>query len=82
LTFGVLWLIGLYCIKFNQSKFLKNSLYILQLMFLQIFIATDSFRSLFLAFPNKCGITLDDAKVTYIRILVTFVQVEIGELIL
>lgn len=58
LAFGTLWILSLYAIKFVGNSFLKKSLCILPLIFLQILIATDISRSLFIAFPIIIPISL------------------------
>lgn len=72
LTFGVLWIIGLYNIKNIENKFLKNTLYVLPFIFLQIFIATDTLRSLFLAFPIIIPLSLYMFKIKDKKIISIF----------
>lgn len=58
LAFGTLWIIFAYCLKNIKNKFLKKSLITLPFIFLQLLIATDSFRVLFNAFPIIIPISL------------------------
>jgi len=51
LAFGTLWIMFFYGIKYIDNRFLKKSLYILPLIFLQILISTDIYRVLFIGFP-------------------------------
>ena len=73
LAFGTLWIIILYNVRFVKNVFLKKSLYILPFIFLQILIATDIFRALFLAFPIIIPISLYLFKIKNSRILITFI---------
>lgn len=73
LVFGTLWIISLYNIKFVENVFLKKSLYILPFIFLQILIATDIFRVLFIAFPIIIPISLYLFKIKNSRVLIAFI---------
>lgn len=81
LTFGVLWIIGLYNIKNIDNEFLKNSLYVLPFIFLQIFIATDTLRSLFLAFPIIIPLSLYMFKIKDKKIISIFLIISIFTII-
>lgn len=81
LTFGALWIIGLYNIKNIENKFLKNSLYVLPFIFLQILMATDTLRSLFLAFPIIIPLSLYVFKIRDNKILLIFLVLSILTLI-
>lgn len=72
LSFGVLWIIGLYNIKYNDNNFIKKSLIVLPFIFLQILIATDTSRSLFLAFPIIIPLSLYVFRIKNIKILLIF----------
>lgn len=50
-AFGTLWILSLINLTHIESPFIKKSLYLIPVIILQIFIATDTFRALFLAFP-------------------------------
>lgn len=50
-AFGTLWIISILNIRNIDNPFIRKSLYIIPLFFLQLLIATDTFRALFLAFP-------------------------------
>ena len=50
-VFGILWLISLLNVKKIDNSLLKSSLFLLPFIFLQIIIATNYGRLLFLAFP-------------------------------
>lgn len=50
-AFGTLWIISFFSIRNIDNPFIKKSIYLIPLILLQLFIATDSFRALFLAFP-------------------------------
>lgn len=58
LAFGTLWIMFACCLKNIENKFLKKSLITLPFIFLQLLIATDSFRVLFNAFPIIIPISL------------------------
>ena len=58
LAFGTLWILGLYALNFVNDSFLKKSLYLMPFIFLQVLIATDMFRALFIAFPIIIPISL------------------------
>lgn len=72
LAFGTLWIISLYNIQFVKSTFLKKSLYILPFIFLQVLIATDIFRALFIAFPIIIPIGLYLFKIKNNKIITVF----------
>lgn len=71
-AFGTLWIISLYCIKFIDNTFLKKSLYLLPFIFMQILIATDMFRALFIAFPIIIPISLYLFKIKNKLVIFTF----------
>jgi len=71
-AFGTLWIISLYTIQFVKNTFLKKSLYILPFIFLQVLIATDIFRALFIAFPIIIPISLYLFKIKNSRIIAVF----------
>lgn len=75
LGFGVLWIIGFYNIKNNENIFLKKTLYILPLIFLQIFIATDTLRSLFIVFPIIIPFSLYIYKIKDSKLIFMFLMV-------
>lgn len=81
LTFGALWIIGIFNIKNIENKFLKNSLYVLPFIFLQILMATDTLRSLFLAFPIIIPLSLYIFKIRDNKILLIFLVLSILTLI-
>lgn len=58
LAFGTLWIIFAYTLRCIKSNFLKKSLIVFPFVFLQLLIATDSFRTLFIAFPIVIPISL------------------------
>lgn len=72
LAFGTLWMISLYNIKFVKNTFLKKSLYILPFIFMQILIATDIFRALFVSFPIIIPISLYLFKIKNAKIILAF----------
>jgi hypothetical protein len=82
IAFGVLWLIALYNVKLNENKFLKNSLFLLPIIFLQIFIATDSMRNFFIAFPIIIPLSLYMFKIKDNRIISIFLILSIFTLLL
>ena len=49
--FGLLWIISLLNLNKIDNTFLNKSFYLLPIIFIQLFIATDIFRMLFIAFP-------------------------------
>ena len=50
-SFGLLWIICLLNLNKIENNFLNKSFYLLPIIFIQLFIATDIFRMLFIAFP-------------------------------
>ncbi|MCE5214150.1 MAG: hypothetical protein LLF83_05460 [Methanobacterium sp.] len=50
-AFGTLWIIALLNLSKNNNPFIKKTIYLLPLIIMQLFIATDTYRLLFLAFP-------------------------------
>lgn len=57
-TFGSLWLFMLFNLKHIDNNFLKNSLYLIPFIFLQLIIGIDIRRILFIAFPIIIPIAL------------------------
>lgn len=82
LAFGTLWIISLYCIKLIKNTFLKKSLYILPFIFLQVLIATDIFRALFIAFPIIIPISLYLFKIKDSRIISAFMGLSFSMLLI
>lgn len=75
LAFGTLGIVSLYNIKFTKNSFLKKSLYILPFIFAQIFIATDIFRALFIAFPIVIPLSLYLFKIKNVTVLIAFIGI-------
>ena len=57
-TFGSFWLFMLFNLKYIDNNFLKNSLYLIPFIFLQLFVGWDIRRILFIAFPIVIPIAL------------------------
>ncbi|MGC9516569.1 MAG: hypothetical protein ACP5C3_02595 [Methanomicrobiales archaeon] len=77
LAFGTIWLIFLYGIKYIDNKFLKKSLYVLPLIFLQILISTDIYRVIFIAFPIIIPIALYVYKKNIIGVNLFFILISL-----
>jgi len=77
LAFRTLWVISLYNFKYIDNQFLKRSLYVLPFIFLQIFISTDIFRALFIAFPIIIPLSLYLFKIKDSKIILIFLLLSI-----
>jgi len=72
-SFNTLWILSIYCIKYVKGNFLKKSLYLLPFIFLQVLIATDMFRALFIAFPIIIPISLYLFKIKEENLVLIFI---------
>lgn len=81
LAFGTLWFIFAYGLKNIENKFLKKSLYILPLIFLQILISTDIYRVLFIGYPIIIPISLYLFKIDNLKAFGIFMTMTLAMII-
>lgn len=80
-AFGTLWIISLFNLIHIESSFIKKAVYLIPLIILQIFIATDTFKVLFLAFPIIIPLSLYLYKTKDNKIILLFIILSITILI-